>query len=151
MQLTLFAYGNPSRGDDALAPELLHLFEHSEAYNSKIIKLLTDFQLQIEHALDLEQTERAVFIDASVDCEKPFCFNQLIAEQDVTYTSHALHPKEILYVYEQIMHRSPPPCFLLTIKGYAFELGEPLSVEASTNLALAFNFLTQWVLRVVRE
>lgn len=144
MRLTLFAYGNPSRGDDALAPELLRLFAESEYYDQEKITLLTDFQLQIEHALDLEKTEIALFIDASVACESAFCFEQLQAEQDVTYTTHALHPKSILYVYNQITHRSPPPSFLLTIRGYEFELGEPLSIKASQNLAEAFTFLTQW-------
>lgn len=151
MRLTLFAYGNPSRGDDALAPELLRLFEQSDYHHPEKIILLTDFQLQIEHALDLEQTDIALFIDASVACKNQFCFNELIAEHDVTYTSHALHPKAILYVYEQITHREPPPSFLLTIRGYQFELGEPLSDEASANLAAAFTFLTQWIQSVIHE
>ncbi|MDP2785684.1 MAG: Ni/Fe hydrogenase, partial [Sulfurimicrobium sp.] len=63
--LLVFGYGNPSRGDDALGPLLL---EQLAALNLPHVELLTDFQLQVEHAVDLQGRERVLFIDASVSC-----------------------------------------------------------------------------------
>ena len=72
----VFACGNPSRGDDALGPEFLQRLEaeleHQE--KTKHIELLTDFQLQIEHAVDLNGRERVVFVDASMAAVAPFEF-----------------------------------------------------------------------------
>ena len=64
----IFAYGNPSRGDDALGPECLSAMEGWLQGNSlqSQIELLTDFQLQVEHATDLVGRRLVVFVDASV-------------------------------------------------------------------------------------
>jgi len=140
LNLVIFGYGNPSRGDDALAPQLFTLLRERHQQQAHIT-LIEDFQLQIEHALDLEKQDLALFIDASVDCPQAFCFSQLEAEQDHTYTTHALHPKAVLHVYQQVKHSAPPPAFLLTIRGQHFELGEPLTPVAQQNLQLAFEFL----------
>ena len=67
--LLIFAYGNPSRGDDALGPLLL---ERLQALNLPHVETLTDFQLQVEHAYDLQGRERVLFIDASVSCTAPY-------------------------------------------------------------------------------
>ena len=42
-------------------------------------EIVTDFQLQIEHALDLQNRELVLFIDASVACEEAFDFAELHA------------------------------------------------------------------------
>jgi hydrogenase maturation protease len=140
LNLVIFCYGNPSRGDDALAPQLCTLLRE-RYHHHKHITLVEDFQLQIEHALDLEQQDLVLFIDASVDCEQAFCFSQLHAGQDDSYTTHALHPKAVLQVYQHIKQHSPPPAFLLTLRGYRFELGEALSAAAQQHLYMAFDFL----------
>ena len=68
----LFGYGNLSRGDDALGPLLL---EYAESHcDLDAIEILSDFQLQIEHALDLENRRLVLFVDASVACANAFDF-----------------------------------------------------------------------------
>ena len=66
--LLVLGVGNPSRGDDALGP--LFIERAAEALKERVaageLELLTDFQLQIEHALDLEGRRRVVFVDASL-------------------------------------------------------------------------------------
>ena len=49
--ILIFGYGNLSRGDDALGPLLLEYIE--DHCDLSTIELLVDFQLQIEHALDI--------------------------------------------------------------------------------------------------
>jgi len=134
----LLACGNLSRGDDALGPLLL---EYVEAHcDLSEIELLTDFQLQIEHALDLENRELVLFVDASVSCTDPFELTELEPAQDNSYTTHAMSPAAVMAVYRSIKKQLPPPCFLLGIKGESFELGEELSENAGKNLQQACRF-----------
>jgi hydrogenase maturation protease len=141
-QLVVLAYGNPSRGDDALGPHLLHQMEIL-CQSKENIEFIEDFQLQVEHVLDLEKGDLLLFIDASVSGTPPFEFTQLQAKPDITYTSHALHPAAVLYAYQQVYHQLPPPAFLLTVRGEAFELGEPLSKTATLHLATTFELVKQ--------
>ncbi|MEI2781775.1 MAG: hydrogenase maturation protease [Candidatus Competibacter sp.] len=102
--LLILAVGNPSRGDDALGPLFLErLGEWRERGGDwEGVELLTDFQLQIEHAVDLENRALVLFVDASVSCPPPYQFARLRPARDTSYTSHALSPAAVLHVYEQI-------------------------------------------------
>ena len=101
------------------------------------IEILTDFQLQIEHALDLENRTLVLFVDAAVSCNGAFDFTVLSPTRDNSYTTHAMSPSAVLVVYQQIKKQMPPPCFLLSIKGERFELGEGLSARAEQHLSIA--------------
>ena len=151
--LLVIAVGNPSRGDDALGTLFLErLAEGRELlHNQDEIELLTDFQLQIEHAVDLENRALALFVDASVACHSPFQFTRLQPVEDAGYTSHALSPAAVLCVYGQINADPPPPAFQLAIRGECFELGEPLSAAAEANLASALKFAGQLLKQPVVE
>ncbi len=137
----VFGYGNLSRGDDALGPLLLEAIERSPKQILDSIEILTDFQLQIEHALDLENRDLVLFVDASMNCAKAFDFAELIPAKDNSYTTHAMSPAAVLAVYENIKKQTPPPSFLLSIKGESFELGEDLSAAAQLHLQAAIGFV----------
>lgn len=144
--LLILAVGNPSRGDDALGPLFLERLaelqeQHGDDWNE--VELLIDFQLQIEHAVDLENRALALFVDASVSCPAPYQFTRLQPIRDASYTSHALSPAAVLHVYQQINLSPPPPAFQLAIRGEAFELGESLSAAAGTHLMAALEFAGQ--------
>lgn len=154
----VFGYGNLSRGDDALGPLLLDYIEKNLKHVSASVELLCDFQLQIEHALDLENRALVLFVDASVACARVFAFAELEPARDKSYTTHAMSPAAVLAVYQTIKKQAPPPCFLLSIKGEQFELGEGLSADAERHLASACEFtgqlladlsLTAWRQRVL--
>jgi hydrogenase maturation protease len=136
----VFAWGNPSRGDDALGPALLDMLEARQRTNDGLghVELLTDFQLQVEHALDLQGRERVLFIDASVSAQPPYELQPLQAERDASYTTHAMSPGAVLAVYEQINDAPPPPAYMLSIRGYEFELGQALTQQAGVNLQAAY-------------
>jgi len=135
----VFAYGNLSRGDDALGPLLLEYIE--DKLDTGHIDILCDFQLQIEHALDLENRQLVLFIDASVACKQAFDLSELQPMKDKSYTTHAMSPASVLQVYQSIKKQAPPPCFLLSIQGLSFELGEGLSTQAQANLQQAQTFV----------
>ena len=136
--ILVVAYGNPSRGDDALGPELLTLLESKlDLYcNACSVELLTDFQLQPEHALDLLGRDLVLFVDASVATES-VALTRLEPARDPSFTTHAMSPEAILHVYDSVQGGGAPPAYLLAIGGEQFELGEGLSSKAQANLLLA--------------
>jgi hydrogenase maturation protease len=141
--LLVFAIGNESRGDDALAPLLARRLQ-SEDVTSQV-EFIEDFQLQVEHVTDLAGRAAVLFIDADMSCEAPFHLSEITAAQDNSYTSHAMTPFALLHTFRQVYATDAPNCFLLRVRGYGFELGDDLSNEASTNLALATNEVRQWL------
>lgn len=141
--LLVFAYGNPSRGDDALGPAIYDRLEALQQENELLgdVELLTDYQLQIEHAVDLEQREAVLFIDASVSCSAPYEFQRLLGQQDDSYTTHAMSPAAVLAVYQKINRVAPPAAYLLAVRGYDFALGKKISAAAEKNLQQAIEFV----------
>ena len=134
-----FGYGNLSRGDDAVGPLLLeHVQQRGDLTR---IDLLTDFQLQIEHTLDLQRRELVIFVDASVSAKPPFDFSRLTPCHDNSYTSHAMSPAALLQVYQSVIGETPPPSFLLGIQAQSFELGESLTASTQANLQQACAFI----------
>ena len=136
--LLIFGYGNPSRGDDALGPALIQRLAH---YPAAPWELLTDFQPQPEHALDLVGRARVILVDADVSLVAPYHLAPVIPDRDASYTTHAMSPGALLWVHTQIGYGPPPPCLLLRIRGYHFALGAPLSAGARDNLERAEGFL----------
>ncbi|MGV0950399.1 MAG: homospermidine synthase, partial [Azonexus sp.] len=77
--VVVFAVGNPSRGDDAIGPVIcgrLAKWLENEKFTDRV-ELIEDFQLNVEHALDLQGRELALFIDAGENTPAPFIFEQI--------------------------------------------------------------------------
>jgi hydrogenase maturation protease len=149
----VFGWGNPSRGDDALGPLLIDrlgaLLPGRPDWGA--VDLLTDFQLQVEHALDLEGRVRVLFADACAGAlpggagEAPFGVAQLAPARDNSFSSHALSPQAVMQVYVDVTGRPPPPCWLLGIKAERFELGEDPGAAARANLEAAVAWVAGWL------
>lgn len=138
----VFAWGNPAGGDDALGP----LFaEAIEALQLPDVECLTDFQLQVEHALDLQGRQRVLFVDASLSAPAPFGVQTLAPLHDESFSSHAMSPAAILQVYCDVLKRPPPPAQLLAIQGVQWELGIAPSATARANLAAALAWAKHWL------
>ncbi len=141
--ILIFAIGNESRGDDALAPLLLRSL--AGAGLGARVEALEDYQLQIEHVTDLAGRGRVLFIDADASCDPPFHYSGISAAHDNSYTSHAMTPFALLHAYRQVYGEDAPPAFLLRIRGYDFELGAPLSGQATANLEAAAARVRAWL------
>lgn len=111
------------------------------------IEFLTDFQLQIEHALDLQDRQLVLFADAHIACDPPFGFELLQEARDDSYTSHAMSPAAVLHVYRRVCGGEPPPTFLLSMRGQRFGLGEDLGAEAQAHLAASLRFCRELLVR----
>lgn len=130
----IIGIGNPSRGDDALGPECI---QRLEAMHLPDVDLLTDFQLQVEFALDLAGRREVVFVDAAAGGAEPYAFRPVGRAAGMSHTSHAISPEAVLAACEQVGVAPPPSAHVLAIRGYAFELGEGLSSKAVHNLDAA--------------
>lgn len=138
----IFGWGNPSRGDDALGPLFV---ERIEALGLPGVECQTDFQLQVEHALDLENRRAILFVDASFEAPAPYRHSRLFAARDASFTTHAMTPEAVMQVYEELHDEPPAPCTLLAIRGERFELGESVSPAAAANLEAALNWAQAWL------
>ncbi len=145
--LLVLAWGNPSRGDDALGPLLAErLLDHAQTAGlAKRVEVLTDFQLQVEHALDLVGRERVLFVDAALDLTAPFTARPLQPARGGGLGSHALAPEAVLQVYQILHGCAPPPSTQLAIRASAFELGTAPSVQALSDLDQAVVWTCRWL------
>lgn len=146
----VLSWGNPSRGDDALGPLFTEHFATLAARHPEWgeVECLTDFQLQVEHALDLQGRQRVLFVDASLDAPAPFSLQRIAPARDGSFTTHAMSPQSVLAVFAEIDEGATPPSWLLAIRGDRFELGEPLSEAAAENLVAALKRAADWLLEV---
>jgi hydrogenase maturation protease len=141
-RIVLFGYGNPSRGDDALGPLLLERAEAWLADQPTLdVEPVADFQLQIEHALDLQDRDLALFLDADAACVAPCALQLAVPSLDATYTTHELSPGAVLQVCRVVTGQEPPAAYILSVRGEHFDLGQPLSPGAARNLEAAWDLL----------
>ena len=140
MRLVVFGWGNDARGDDGLGPLLLARVARAAWAE---VRTIEDFQLQIEHALDLEGADLALFLDAGKGTPAPFAFAEIEPDRGATFTTHALAPEAVLDVYARALGKAPPPAFTLCVRGEQFELGQGLSPEASARLEAAWSFVNE--------
>jgi hydrogenase maturation protease len=134
----IIGIGNPSRGDDALGPLCI---ERIESLGLAWVEVLTDFQLQVDYALDLADREEVVFVDAALSGPEPYDFRPVRQNGQLSHTSHALSPEAVLHACARVGVTPPRQAHVLAIRGYAFELGEGASADALRNLDAALAFL----------
>ena len=135
----VLAVGNPSRGDDALGPELAARLEAAALPG---VEVITEFQLQVENALDLVGRERVIFVDAGTNTPAPFDLRRVEPAAEFLHTSHALSPEAVLATYLRVTGTAPPEAWVLCVRGESFQLGESLSAAAAVYLEAAW-----WELR----
>jgi hydrogenase maturation protease len=141
----LLAVGNPSRGDDALGPQLLQRLRELDVAAGGDVELLGDFQLQIEHALDLRGRHGVLFIDAAhPGAATAAQLLAIAADPGVVPASHALRPQALLRVAERI-DGTAPPAWQLAIEGASFGLGDALSATARAHLDAAEKLALHWL------
>lgn len=166
--LLVLAVGNPSRGDDAVGPELARrLQDWLDAGNlgpawATQVALVCEQQLAVEHAWDLLGRQAVLFVDADADADatetptapaaSPAPGVRLRALAAPTGTSpgprlgtHHCPPEQLLALCREVLGEVPPPCWLLSVRGRSFGLGEPLSAATRQDLEAAWAALLDWL------
>lgn len=140
-RVVVLAAGNDARGDDGIGPALL---ARLAALSLPAVVLIDAFQFQVEHALDLVGADATLFIDAHLGQADAVRLVPLQPAGAVAVQSHALTPAEVLRVSLQI-GQTPPPSWLLSVRGDDFSLGAPLSPIARSRVDMAWTQLCAWL------
>lgn len=136
----VLGYGNPSRGDDAIGPLLI---DYLSTLRLSGVELLTDFQLQVEHVLDLDGRSLVLFIDAAVSQQQAIRVVPVHPDVAFSCSTHALSPQQLLGAQLRVTRKLPPSSFLLAFKAYQFELGAELSPDMQQHYQQACQLLEQ--------
>lgn len=133
----LMAIGNSGRQDDGLgwafAERAADFFPGRIEYR---------YQLQIEDADLIHAFEKVYFVDAyRGGGKKAFVIEPCRPEGKVGFSTHALPPEAVLYLCREL-YGNAPQAWLISIKGYQWELAEGLSRAAWKNLARALKKLS---------
>lgn len=140
--MRVIGYGNPGRGDDGLGPAFA---EQLAAVQRPDILVTTDFQLTVDHALLITDTDRVVFVDALIGSDVAFTFERVAPSTACDVTSHSLRPEGVLALCNTL-YGHVPEAYLLGISGNDFgEVKEGLSPLAQSNLSLAKALFYDWL------
>ncbi|ESQ14963.1 MAG: hypothetical protein N838_10105 [Thiohalocapsa sp. PB-PSB1] len=147
--ILVFGIGNPSRGDDALGPLLIERLMREQAVGRLPgVDLLTDFQFQPEHALDLRTRRQLVVVDANLNGAAPFAVHRLAPDAGMSHSTHAMGAAELLAITLRLYGRAPD-AWLLAVRGVDFELGSDLSSPARDHLDAVTDYLIECRCRLV--
>jgi len=139
VRILVIGYGNPGRLDDGLGPAFA---ARVGALAIPDVTAEADYQLNVEEAAAVAQSEVVVFADASADAEEPFTLRPLEAEHGgLGFSSHSVSPAALLGLAQSLFGASPR-AYVLAIRGYAYDaFGEGLSPRAQANLDAALDYL----------
>ncbi len=140
-KILVYGYGNPGRQDDALGILLAQKIE-LWAKNNNIPGIVTDtnYQLNIEDAYKLNDFDKVIYVDASLENIEQFKFHRILPNLNTTFTMHAVSPEFIIGLCQEI-YGDMPDAYLMHIKGYFWEFMGDLSKKAKANLEAAFDYL----------
>jgi hydrogenase maturation protease len=123
----ILACGNPLRGDDGVALEIVRRLEGRD------LDCETEFyclqQWTPELAETISKSDLAIFVDASEDIPAGVMRLEPLSARNKrsTVTTHSLSAGQLLNLARELYGRTPERAFLLAIGGESFELGGPLS------------------------
>jgi len=137
-RIYIYGFGNPGRQDDGLGPAIIDRLEQDN-----IAGIITDsnYQLNIEDAHNISQSDVVIFVDASIDAEEPFTFKRIEPSNEITFTTHSMAPESVIALSKEIYDKDIE-AYVMAIRGYEWEFNEKFSQKAAHNFNEAYIFLT---------
>ncbi len=133
----LIAIGNSARSDDGLA---WAFYDELKKQNSFRGKMVSCYQLQVEDAEMISHFPRVIFVDATQEhLNEGFDLEATKAQNDFTFTTHALTPAAVLFLCNDL-YQQYPEAYTLKIKGEDWDLKIGMSKNAKNNLVKAISF-----------
>ncbi|MCB0600230.1 MAG: hypothetical protein KDC28_03350 [Saprospiraceae bacterium] len=133
-KILVVGIGNTARQDDGLGWKFLELIEAIGIP----LEVQQVFQLQIEDAAMITAYDKVLFVDSHVSkITGGYSLEPVFPEQDGTWSTHALSPASLLHLSGELYQKTPE-AWLLSITGYRWELGKPMTRHAKVNLFEAF-------------
>jgi len=133
--ILIIGYGNSSRQDDGIAPELINRLEKCiNKQEIENIDLLSNTQLDIEDAYIISVKDIVFFVDATEENIDDFLITRVEAEDSGPgYSLHTVSPGFILQLC-QTLYKKIPEAYLVHIKGYKWGIKDELSKKALKNI-----------------
>ncbi|OHD66422.1 MAG: hypothetical protein A2176_06745 [Spirochaetes bacterium RBG_13_51_14] len=136
-RILVYGYGNPGRQDDGLGPALV---ERLEGEHIPGVATDSNYQLQVEDAVAVSQSDTVIFVDAAASGDEPFTFSEVKPSSETTFTTHSVSPGSVLALCNDL-YQKKVRAYVLAIRGYGWEFVEELTPLAEKNLNEAFLFL----------
>jgi len=137
--ILVYGYGNPGRQDDGVGPALA---EKIDALNIPGVLTDSNYQLNVEDALEIAKSRAVFFADASVDCSEPFSFEKVLPSNLIRFTTHTISPDSLIALCNELYGMNVP-AYTLAVRGYSWEFNEPITDRAKSNMQEAFSFLVE--------
>ncbi len=139
-RVLFYGIGNVGREDDGLGIYFIDVLEKINL--SPNIKLQSNYQLNIEDALEISNYDLVIFIDAtqSPEAKTPCEFLELQSSSEISFTTHAMSMESVLGLCEQLYNKKPKS-YLLAIPGYEWGINNQLSTRAKSNLMESINVI----------
>ncbi|MDV7188235.1 hydrogenase maturation protease [Lutibacter sp. TH_r2] len=137
----IIGIGNNTRKDDGLGWCFLDILEE-KGYNSD--NLLCKYQLMVEDAEIIADYNTVIFIDACKNqLKNGFLIEEIFPAEQVTFSTHAVPPNQILNLCETIYNKTPK-AYVIKIEGFKWNIEIGLSEQATQNLNNALNHFEQY-------
>ena len=139
--------GNPAREDDGLGPAIAEAVErHAEGHGLKGVTVEADYQLTVTDAATVAEYDKVIFVDASTDCEEPFCFSPVEPKRQESFSSHSVSPEGVMGLAKELFG-AKKTAYLLEVRGYSFGMfREDMTARATQNMEKAVQYLTEVLL-----
>jgi hydrogenase maturation protease len=138
--ILIYGIGNPGRQDDSIGVTFARRFEDWSLLSSLNVDIEYNYQLNIEDAARISAHKMVIFVDASQENIENYCITRVKPKPSDAQLSHSVNPESVLFLCKELF-KVLPSAYILHIKGYKWEFGEPVSEKALNNLELAFNEL----------
>ncbi len=138
--ILIFGIGNPGRQDDSLGIAFARQMEDWVTNINLNIDIEYNYQLNVEDAARIADHKLVIFADASKENIDNFCLTHVIPKASNTVLSHSVNPESILFLCKELFNVQPD-AYIVHIKGYDWEFGEPITPNALKNLELAIKEL----------
>jgi hydrogenase maturation protease len=135
-EILVYGIGNPGRQDDSIGVMFARRMEDWATGNNLNIDIEYNFQLNIEDAARISIHKMVIFADASKENIENFCLTRIKPKASDTSLSHSVSPESVLFLCDELFNVMPDT-YIVRIKGYEWEFGEPVTNKALNNLELA--------------
>ncbi|WP_434358766.1 hydrogenase maturation protease [Parasalinivibrio latis] len=132
----IYGIGNIGRQDDGIGWAFVDAVEEQGLSDAKLIR---HYQLFFEDVDLIRRYNRVLFVDATKAVQtSSFAVERVIPKLDDSFTSHAISVQTIVAMCHQC-YRVFPEVWLLTVRGYEWELKLGLTAGAAQNLSAALD------------
>ena len=100
---SIVGFGNPLRGEDAFGHDCIK--ELKKEICSKDINFLTAQQLVPEHCLELIDSKKIIFLDATFDEKNHYALGNSLQRNEQNRLSHHISPNTIVYALKNLYYK----------------------------------------------